>query len=178
MEGGFEASGQARAAPLKTPPSSSVDLSRLEGLRCLLSAEDMDMAYMNWRSTYEVGHAKIDEQHKSLVEAINTLHTAMKQGKGKEEVQRILVFLRDYTVDHFKTEESLMDAHRYPGATAHKSIHTDLVKQVAGLVADYQNGMPVITGAVLDFLENWLTKHIMSEDMALGAFLKSKGVTA
>jgi hemerythrin-like metal-binding protein len=138
----------------------------------------MEMAYMNWRSTYEVGHSKIDEQHRSLVEAINTLHSAMKQGKGKDEVQRILVFLRDYTVDHFKTEEKLMDAHRYPGTAAHKAIHTDLVKQVATLVDDYQHGKPVITGAVLDFLEGWLSKHIMSEDMALGAFLKTKGITA
>jgi hemerythrin-like metal-binding protein len=136
------------------------------------------MAYMNWRSDWEVGHSKIDEQHKSLVEAINTLHAAMKQGKGKDEVRRILVFLRDYTVDHFKTEEALMDAHRYPGAAAHKAIHADLVKQVATLVTDFQSGKPVMTSAVLDFLEDWLIKHIMSEDTALGAFLKSKGVTA
>jgi hemerythrin-like metal-binding protein len=134
------------------------------------------MAYMNWKAALEVGHPKIDEQHKSLVEALNSLHAAMKQGKGKDEVQRILVFLRDYTVDHFKMEEGLMDAHRYPSAAAHKAIHVDLVKQVAAVVADHQSGKPVMTSAVLDFLEDWLTKHIMTEDMALGAFLKSKGV--
>jgi hemerythrin len=136
------------------------------------------MAYMNWRATLEVGHSRIDEQHKSLVDALNSLHAAMKQGKGKDEIQRILVFLRDYTVDHFKTEEALMDLHRYPSAQAHKAIHADLVKQVAALVADFQSGKPVMTTAVLDFLETWLTKHIMSEDMALGAFLKAKGVAA
>jgi hemerythrin-like metal-binding protein len=126
----------------------------------------------------EVGHGKIDEQHKSLVDALNSLHAAMKQGKGKDEIQRILVFLRDYTVDHFRMEEALMDQHRYPSALAHRAIHADLVKQVATLVGDFQSGKPVMTSAVLDFLEDWLTKHIMSEDMALGAFLKTKGAVA
>lgn len=136
------------------------------------------MAYMNWKPALEVGHAKIDEQHRSLVEAINTLHAAMKQGKGKDEIQKILVFLKDYTVDHFKMEENLMMAHAYPGAQVHMAIHADLVKQVGALVNDHQAGKAILTASVLDFLEEWLTKHIMTEDKELGAFLKARGVAA
>ena len=60
----------------------------------------------------------------------------------------------------------------------HMAIHADLVKQVAQLIADFQAGKTVLTGAVLDFLEAWLVKHIMSEDKLLGEFLRSKGSVA
>jgi hemerythrin-like metal-binding protein len=136
------------------------------------------MAYMEWRPTLEVGHAKIDSEHRSLVEALNRLHAAMKQGKGKDEIEKTLLFLKDYTVEHFKGEERMMIAHRYPGTNNHCAIHADLVKEVGDLIANYQAGKVVLTSSVLSFLEDWLVKHIQGEDMALGAFLKEKGAVA
>ena len=136
------------------------------------------MAYMEWRSTLDVGHAKIDAEHRSLVDALNRLHAAMKQGKGREEIEGILLFLKDYTANHFKGEETLMMAHRYPGTQNHCAIHADLIKQVGDLIRNYQSGKQVLTSAVLDFLEDWLVKHIMGEDKALGEFLRGKGAVA
>jgi len=136
------------------------------------------MAYMEWRPTLEVGHAKIDSEHRSLVEALNRLHAAMKQGKGKDEIEKTLLFLKDYTVEHFKGEERMMIAHRYSGTDNHCAIHSDLVKEVGDLIANYQSGKVVLTSSVLTFLEDWLVKHIQGEDKALGAFLQGKGVVA
>lgn len=136
------------------------------------------MAYMEWRPTLEVGHAKIDSEHRSLVEALNRLHAAMKQGKGKDEVEKTLLFLKDYTVEHFKGEERMMMAHRYPGVNKHCAIHADLVKEVGDLITNYQSGKVVLTSSVLTFLEDWLVKHIQGEDKALGAFLREKGAVA
>jgi hemerythrin-like metal-binding protein len=129
------------------------------------------MAFIAWGDNLKVGHPKIDEQHKSLVDQINNLHTAMKQGKGRGEIEKILVFLKDYTVSHFQMEEGLMANLKYPGVTQHKTLHNDLVKQVAGLVEDYKKGGN-ITMVVMDFLEDWLTKHILSEDMQLSKFIR------
>lgn len=136
------------------------------------------MAYMEWRAALEVGHAKIDSEHRSLVDALNRLHAAMKQGKGKDEIEKTLLFLKDYTVEHFKGEEKMMMAYRYPGTDAHCAIHADLVKEVSTLIANFQSGKTVLTSAVFDFLEDWLVKHIQGEDKALGEFLKSKGAVA
>jgi len=133
---------------------------------------------MEWRAALEVGHAKIDSEHRSLVDALNRLHAAMKQGKGKAEIEKTLLFLKDYTVEHFKGEERLMMAHRYPGTDQHCAIHADLVKEVATLIANYQSGRTPLTSSVFDFLEAWLVKHIQGEDKALGEFLKAKGVAA
>jgi len=134
------------------------------------------MALIVWDQRLETGHSKIDEQHKSLVEIFNRLHGAMKQGKGKDELGGILVFLKDYTVTHFAMEEALMDQHSYSGAVQHKQIHADLVRQVAELVGKFQQGTATLTLPVMNFLEDWLVKHIQGEDYRFALELKSKGI--
>jgi hemerythrin-like metal-binding protein len=134
------------------------------------------MALIVWDSRLETGHGKIDEQHQSLVEIFNRLHGAMKQGKGKQEVEGILVFLKDYTVTHFAMEEQLMVTHNYSGAEKHKQIHADLVRQVADLVDQFQRGTATLTLPVMNFLEDWLVQHIQGEDYRFALELKSKGI--
>lgn len=132
------------------------------------------MALMQWDQRLETGHARIDEQHKALVESLNDLHRAMKEGRGKDEVGRILVFLRDYTVSHFRMEEELMARHGYPQAPAHQKIHADLVAQVKDLVDRFEKGTGTLTMPVMTFLEGWLTNHIQGEDFRLVQYLKSR----
>ena len=134
------------------------------------------MALIVWDQRLETGHSKIDEQHKSLVEIFNRLHGAMKQGRGKDELGGILVFLKDYTVTHFAMEEALMDKYSYSGAVQHKQIHADLVRQVAELVTKFQQGTATLTLPVMNFLEDWLVKHIQGEDYRFALELKGKGI--
>jgi len=134
------------------------------------------MALIVWDKRLETGHRKIDEQHQSLVEIFNRLHGAMKQGKGKEEVEGILVFLKDYTVNHFAMEEQLMAQHSYSGAAKHMQIHADLVRQVAELVTRFQQGTGTLTLPVMNFLEDWLVKHIQGEDYRFALELRNKGI--
>ena len=125
------------------------------------------MALIVWEQRLETGHAAIDDQHRSLVEILNRLHLAMKQGKGKPELEGILVFLKDYTLNHFAMEEGLMDRHRYSRADRHRELHAGLVAQVAELVVRYQGGTGPLTLEIMNFLEDWLVAHILAEDMAL-----------
>lgn len=136
------------------------------------------MGLISWDARLQTGHGKIDSQHKELLDAINRLHTAMKQGKGKSELGSILTFLKDYTVSHFQMEEELMNTHRYPGSPKHKAIHHDLVVQVEDLVAKHEKGENILTLSVMDFLEDWLVQHIQGEDFRFAAYLKEKGVAA
>lgn len=132
------------------------------------------MALMTWDKRIEVGHPKIDEQHRTLVDAYNALHQAMKQGKGKDEVVRTLSFLTDYTVQHFAMEEGLMASHAYPGASRHIELHKDLVRKASDLLKKVQGGQALVTLQVMDFLEGWLMEHIMGEDFRLAEFLRSR----
>ena len=134
------------------------------------------MGLITWDQRLATGHSKIDEQHKALIEAFNNLHGAMKQGKGKEAIGTTLVFLKDYTVEHFAMEESLMKQHSYPMSQKHLDLHQDLVCKVADLVDKYQSGQTVMTMQVMDFLEGWLVEHIQGEDYRLAEYLRAKGI--
>jgi hemerythrin-like metal-binding protein len=132
------------------------------------------MGLVQWDSKLDTGYPEIDQQHQALVDAFNRLHVAMKEGKGRDEVGNLLLFLKDYTVTHFRMEEELMDRHGYPMTTKHRAIHQALIAQVADLVERYQNGTMSLTLSVMDFLEDWLVTHIQGEDFRLAAFLHGK----
>jgi hemerythrin-like metal-binding protein len=129
------------------------------------------MAYMEWQPALEIGHPQIDAEHRSLVETLNRLHRAVDQGRDHEEIEQVLVFLRDYTVTHFAAEEALMIRHQYPGASAHFTAHVNLVMQVSDLLAAFRAGQAVLTESVLVFLEGWLLDHIQGLDKEFAGFL-------
>jgi hemerythrin len=55
------------------------------------------MALITWSDEYQLGIKEIDAQHQKLVAMINTLHNAMKEGRGKDVIQPILNELLAYT---------------------------------------------------------------------------------
>jgi hemerythrin len=134
------------------------------------------MALIVWDPRLETGHGTIDEQHRSMAEILNRLHGAMKQGKGRAEVGGILVFLKDYTINHFAMEEQLMDLHHFSGAAQHKQIHAELVGQVADLVDRFEQGSAALTLPVMTFLEDWLVKHIQGEDFRFVLELRGQNI--
>ena len=134
------------------------------------------MALMNWSKELEVNFPKVDEQHRALIDTINRLHDAMKQGKGRDEVGKVLHFLADYTTSHFKAEEELMTLHAYPQFAGHKQIHTELLGQVGELVKQFDGGQAVLTLKVMNFLQEWLTKHIKVEDQKMAQHLRARTV--
>jgi hemerythrin-like metal-binding protein len=133
---------------------------------------------MEWHSALEVGHERIDADHRTLVETLNQLQAAMDQGQDQAEILKVLNFLRDYTVTHFRAEETLMIRHQYPGAPTHFAVHAKLVLQVGDLISDYRSGKTMLTADILAFLEAWLLDHILGLDKELGGFLRSRGEQA
>jgi len=63
------------------------------------------MALISWNDNLSVHVGEIDRQHQQLIKMINDLDDAMKQGKGKEVLGKIVKGLSDYTAYHFSTEE-------------------------------------------------------------------------
>ena len=60
---------------------------------------------MDWDSRHQIGHPKIDEQHKTLMDTINLLDAAVKLGKDQGEIEDILAVLRDHVDRHFLLQE-------------------------------------------------------------------------
>ena len=129
-----------------------------------------------WSDTYSVNIGVIDMKHKNLVKIINDLHQAMVEGNGREQLGKILTSLISYTRAHFKTEEVFMESHRYPGWAKHKSEHDQLTKSVLDLQSKFQRNGVGLTVETLDFLKDWLIRHILGTDRQYAPFLNSKGV--
>lgn len=134
------------------------------------------MPIMSWTDKYSVGIAAIDQQHKKLIELINTLHDAMAKGQAKAVLEKILGELVNYCASHFAMEEKLFETHGYPDTADHKEKHQKMTSKVLALQMQFQQGKAMITLDVMDFLQQWLDKHILGTDMKYGPFLNSKGV--
>ena len=134
------------------------------------------MAY-DWDPSLETGHHKIDNQHKQLVSALNNLIEASRQGKGKEEIFKVMDFLTGYAVMHFATEEKLQVQYNYPDYLVHKRYHDEFKVTVGDLTARLVAEGPTeeMVALVTNTIGNWMLNHIKGDDFRMAAFIKSKG---
>ncbi len=134
--------------------------------------------FIAWSDEISVGIQEIDEQHKQLVNLLNSLFDAMvNNAEDRAQVTRkILAELFRYTSVHFAVEESLFRIFNYPDYENHKKNHDKLKAQVREIYLQVQSGEKRIDSKLLVFLRNWLTSHIMEEDKAYAGFLINQGV--
>lgn len=128
-----------------------------------------------WSENLASGSAEIDSQHKELFERINDLLTALKKGGiDMAEVSKIVAYLTEYVVFHFRTEEKFMDQYGYSSASGHKAQHAQFI-QVFQRLKDrmLREGInPPLQQEMKDLVVDWLLNHIKYSDRALGAYLK------
>jgi hemerythrin len=134
------------------------------------------MALIQWDTSLSVNVGEIDGQHRKLVKMINDLNDAMKQGKGKDALARIIDELFTYAGNHFATEEKYFDKFAYPAAASHKLEHANFVKKVAEFKNGFDSGQLALTIEVMNFLKDWLKGHIQGTDKKYGPFFNKNGL--
>jgi len=134
------------------------------------------MALIEWNQSLSVAIKQFDDQHQQLVEMVNQLHQAIKEGLGADTLHLTLSGLVQYTQSHFAAEEALMEQYDYPEYPRHKQSHADLVRQVEEISVQLEKGNRLQPINVMQFLVNWLTNHIKGEDKKYTVFFQSKGV--
>lgn len=127
-----------------------------------------------WNDTYRVNVANVDSQHQNLFRMASELHRAMLAGTVKSKLYQLLGNLVQYTLVHFAYEERLMEEAGYPGLVAHKAEHEDLTRRVREFQKDFEEGRIATGITLLQFLKEWLQKHIMESDHKYGTYLKAK----
>ncbi len=127
-----------------------------------------------WDNTLSVQVDEIDEDHRRLVETFNLLGHAVEEGAAREYVEALLEELLACTDWHFKHEERLMLQHGYPELESHRKEHQELIDSIRALHDErLRAGRPLSAGDV-EYLEHWLTGHILGSDMELGAWLNEQ----
>ncbi|MGF1450254.1 MAG: bacteriohemerythrin [Opitutales bacterium] len=120
-------------------------------------------------ATMATGVDSVDQQHRTLVDAINRLDQACREGQGKEAVGKLLDFLAEYVVNHFKHEEAIMDAQNAPKAAQNKKAHRQLLDTYSQWREQYdKSGASLqMVGELNTLLREWLVSHICSVDRCL-----------
>ncbi|NUO07333.1 MAG: hemerythrin family protein [Candidatus Brocadia sp.] len=129
---------------------------------------------MQWNNNLSVGVDVIDNQHKGIISRINDLLHAMSQGKGKNEVGKVLTFLADYVVKHFSAEEALMRKYNFTGYAEQQAEHAQFIKDFSLLKNEFET-RGITSTLVLQIqrqLCDWLTNHIINKDKQIGAYIK------
>ncbi len=131
---------------------------------------------IKWTQDLSVDVKEIDGQHKELFKRINSLDTALKKGKAKEEVLGLFEFLDEYATIHFRTEEFYMIKYAYPRFPFHKTKHAWFMKELSAVKMKLEKEGPTPKVIILgnNLLITWFCSHIRTTDMALGAYLRPK----
>jgi len=130
--------------------------------------------FIKWTPSLSVGIATFDEHHQVLISLINKLFVNMEAGEGDTVLKATLEELIEYTDYHFSAEEKVFAELGYSKMDQHIVQHNALLSKARELQAGLENGQAVLTNEVLDFLQDWVTNHILKTDRQYSEFLKGK----
>ena len=124
-----------------------------------------------WGYVLSVGNDEIDEDHRRLIDLFNILNHSVTEGDSQDYLAAVLEELINCTVWHFSHEERLMLKYAYEGYAEHREEHQELIKSARELQQKILGAGKFSANEDLEFLEHWLTEHILSTDMKLGSYL-------
>ncbi len=119
----------------------------------------------------ETGNLTIDNEHRELLNAVNSLLEACEEGKGRAKMSETVKFLNDYVERHFAHEEQLQKKSGYPSYEAHKAFHEKYKQTLREITSGMSDNISIADLAKFNAHVSLLVSHIRSEDKKLGAFL-------
>jgi len=130
------------------------------------------MKAFKWCADRSVGIDEIDDDHRRLIMFLDNLFTACFAGQGPQVLKKILGELMQYTRQHFSHEEDVMRRIGYPDLEDHRSMHAELVTELDDIIEQFEiSNSHELSNKTLQFLEDWLTHHILIEDKKIGKFI-------
>ncbi|MDD1643815.1 MAG: PAS domain S-box protein, partial [Methylococcaceae bacterium] len=135
-----------------------------------------------WDDNFNTGLAKVDEQHRRLVQLLNVLASHVAFRSDIPQWNEIFDELSDYAVYHLQTEETIW--HEFfvddISEVKHRNSHASFIEEVERLKAG-QASKPKsqVVEDALDFLVRWLASHILESDryMAYTVLAMKEGMT-
>lgn len=133
------------------------------------------MPLIEWDDAMSVGIGSINEEHKKLIDFINRLDEAMKNGSSKAILGEVLSDLMAHASYHFSHEEELFMKTSYPDKDRHREIHSRLLLGLLDIQSKYRLGMlDQLPVELMVFLKEWLVDHIQGVDMKYIPYLNKE----
>lgn len=126
-----------------------------------------------WTKEFSTGSAKLDQQHRMLIDNINLLdeqlHTTNPSREELEFTVHLVDYLEAYANIHFKGEEKCMESYRCPAHAHNQQEH----ERFRGFIRDYKR-LCEAEGFRVELLRNlhevmrsWIVEHILKVDTQL-----------
>ena len=137
-------------------------------------ALDRDSLFVKWTKDNSVLIEKMDDQHKKLFDITNKMGNSILNSKDNEDsLIEIISELLDYTKKHFTEEELFLEKSNYnPKELIYqKEQHKIFINKINDFKNDLElhNKKPSIE--MIEFLRDWLLRHIDIEDKKYGKAL-------
>ena len=131
---------------------------------------------IQWRKEMAVDESVIDEDHKLLIEIVNSFEAAISRKLAPETIDQGLKLLKHYTVEHFRREEELQRAAQYPFFDAHAREHRDVIKKLDNIVAHRRAAatradISDVAKEIINLLKDWLVNHIIQSDLRMRPYV-------
>lgn len=126
----------------------------------------------DWKPEYDTGITGIDEQHREVVAAINSIHRALQREVDRARLLLLIDDLIRHLREHFSSEEQMMQAAGYPKLAPHRLEHTILRTRIVNLRRAAGTQRRANAAGIAAFLEDWLDSHIQGSDKDLAAYLQ------
>ncbi|MDO8605577.1 MAG: hemerythrin domain-containing protein [Phaeospirillum sp.] len=116
-----------------------------------------------WKPEYEVGHPRIDYEHRVFLDLIGQFTAEAGRGAEPKRLVRHCAELYKYADFHFFSEEGLLEDVGYNDIEGHRRLHKDLLDRLRAFIDSFAIDT-YMASEMSGFLLNWFVSHTTSED--------------
>lgn len=127
-----------------------------------------------WDPRLLTGDEMIDAQHRCLFDLAAALERECADGCDvADRTADAVCELVEYVLEHFRDEEELMERSRFPASGPHRAQHQYLAGRTLAIAAECSADGGVHPETLARFVAEWLTDHILAEDMRLAEHVRT-----
>lgn len=134
------------------------------------------MPTIPWLESFSIGHGKIDEEHRALIDATNAIDAELAAGRSGSAKAQCRA-LRAALQKHFKHEEKLLREAGFPRVGDHIRGHTDARDEIDRIVGDCAENCRV--GPTIGCTARLcvaILNHVLIADLDFKSYLQDRGV--
>lgn len=124
-----------------------------------------------WNDKFCTGIAKIDSQHKRIINQINYLIDNLNSEDKAYLNGEIIRNLDKYSKEHFFTEEEFLRKINYPNLEDHLKLHKAFKMNTVKSAISVLKSNEHVPEETIKFLKKWWSDHILKADMEYKNFI-------
>ena len=129
---------------------------------------DRNIENLIWKSEYNIGNLKIDQEHQKLFAIARKTLSVIKLNNDEQEIGKIKELITElftYVGTHFSNEQKYMKEVKYPELENHILLHKNLLDMLTNLISQLNTmELKEIEKSLYSFIEEYFIRHIILED--------------